>query len=63
MFYIVTVPPPVRPYIRHSLAEAFQIACAFISRGFKGVAINKYRGGRIEGHVLTKACENGELTL
>jgi hypothetical protein len=64
MLYIVTVPVLGRSFFRHSVAEAFQLACAFIRSGrTDGLAISNSSGKRIEGHLLTKACESGELTL
>jgi hypothetical protein len=67
MLYIITVPPSkssVAIYrVLHRAAEALQIACGFIRSGFKGVAISNGAGRRIDGRVLTKACESGELTL
>lgn len=67
MLYIITAPPSrssVAIYrVLYSAAEALQVACGFIRSGLKGVAISNGGGRRIEGHVLTKACESGELTL
>jgi hypothetical protein len=67
MLYIITIPPSkssVATYrVLYDAAEALLVACGFIRSGFKGVAISNGGGKRIEGHVLTKACESGELTL